>query len=152
MTVAPLTLGHTAELVCAAPAEDDELVPDAPLAMPAMPGIDVDPELDADPDVLELDPDPEPEPEPAPFDAGAVGAAEELVAAWDVASDTVVAASTSTAAMPTAVSAAHHILAARLRADQRWVIRSLRRSIALLLAICSWPASTPDVRSERRGC
>ena len=73
MTVVPLTLGQAAEVVCAVPAEVDEPEPDAPAAMPAMPGIDVDPELAVDPDEFEPDPDPEPELDPAPFDDGAEG-------------------------------------------------------------------------------
>ena len=47
MTVVPLTAGHVVEAAGAAPVEVDEpgtREPDAPLAMPAMPGMDVDPE------------------------------------------------------------------------------------------------------------
>ena len=122
MTVVPLTLGHTAELVCAVPAEVDEPEPDAPLAMPAMPGIDVDPEDPAGPEVLdESELELEPEPGPAPFDAGAdataEGAAEELVAGCDVASTAVVAASTRTAAVATVPRATHQSRAAVPMAD-----------------------------------
>jgi hypothetical protein len=116
MVVAPFTLEQTVEVVCAAPVDaDDEVELDAPLDMPAM--------------ELELDPVPDAEVigvlEPASLDA-----AEAVVAGCEVASTTEVAESTSTAATPTVVSAAHHILAARPMLDQRCVTRCVRRSIA----------------------
>jgi hypothetical protein len=112
MVVAPFTLEQTVEVVCVAPVAR---VAEALLDMPAM--------------ELELDPVPGAEVvgvlEPASLDAAvAVGAG------WEVASTTEVAESTSTAATPTVVSAAHHILAARPMPDQRCVTRCVRRSIA----------------------
>ena len=71
-------------------------------------------------------------------------AAPELVTGWDVASDTVVAASTRTAAMPTAVSAAHHSRAAVPMAETRSDIRSFQ----LLMA----HSSRSSGRSLRRRC
>jgi hypothetical protein len=116
MVVAPFTLEQTVEVVCVAPvARVAEVELEALLDMPAM--------------ELELDPVPGAEVvgvlEPASLDAAvAVGAG------WEVASTTEVAESTSTAATPTVVSAAHHILAARPMPDQRCVTRCVRRSIA----------------------
>jgi hypothetical protein len=116
MVVAPFTLEQTVDVVCVAPADAvDEVGLEAPLDMPAM--------------ELELDPVPDAAMvgvlEPASLDA-----AEVVVAGWEVASTTEVAESTSTAATPTVVSAAHHILAARPMPDQCCVTRWVRRSIA----------------------
>jgi hypothetical protein len=121
MVVAPFTLEQTVEVVCVAPVDaDDEVELEAPLDMPAM-------ELELV--ELELDPVPGAEVvgvlEPASLDA-----AEAVGAGWEVASTTEVAESTSTAATPTVVSAAHHILAARPMLDQRCLTRCVRRSIA----------------------
>ena len=109
--------------------------------MPAMPGMDVDPE----PELV-------PEPEHAGFATAPPGAAAGVVARCDVASTTVVAASTKTAAVPTVTSPAHHSRAAVPEADQRPTNRSSIRPIALLLMPSPGSASTPDVRAGPRRC
>ena len=76
--------------------------------------------------------------------------------ACDEASDTVVAANTRTAAMPTAARPVHHSRAARPSADQRSVIDCLIRCIrcVLLVLICSFGTSVACRCDERRqsGC
>jgi hypothetical protein len=114
ITVAPLTLEHTVDVACAAPVDVDVEVgvddepgfDDPPIFMPA-----VDPEL------------------PPPLDFTPL-AADALGAGCDEASETVVAASTRTAATPTVASPAHHSRAAGPRADQRAVIDCLSRTMA----------------------
>jgi hypothetical protein len=116
ITVAPLTLEHTVDVACAPPVdadvevgvEDEPGFDDPPIFMPT-----VDPELPAPPLV-----------EFAPLGANALGAG------CDEASETVVAASTRTAATPTVASPAHHSRAAGPRADQRTVTDCLSRTMA----------------------
>jgi len=122
MTVVPFTLGHVVDVACAAPTELDGLEPDEPLAMPAIPGMDVDPEPVAEPD---------PGSELAGFATGAFDSAAELAAGCDEdASTTAVAATTRTAAVTTAISPAHHSRAAVPMADTR----SDTRALQLLMA------------------
>jgi len=125
MTVVPFTLGQVVDVACAVPVELDELEPDAPLAMPAIPGMDVDPEPVADPG-----PEFVPGPELAGFATGAFEAAVEPAGGCDEASITVVAASTRTAAMPTVTSPAHHSRAAVPMAATRSDNRSLQLRMA----------------------
>src|SRR5271155_1712167 len=96
MVVAPLTLGHTVEVVCDE-ADDEEPDPELALEAPmAMPAID-----------SALPPEPEPvlvrAPEPAVF-----AVADPVDVGCDDASETVVAASTRTAATPTVANPAPH--------------------------------------------
>jgi len=132
MTVAPLTLAQTAELVCAEPLVDDpepvEELPEPPMAMPGI-GLEPDAELVPVPDA-ELAPGLEPPAEDAPPEGPdpeclVVAAGEAAGAGLEVASTTVVATSTSTAAAPTVTRPVHHRRAAvpmaALRSDTFWM-------------------------------
>jgi hypothetical protein len=129
-------LEHTVEVVCVPPAADDaddddpapELELEPPIAIP-----DIDPELPAGPEL-----EPFPAGEPAVF-----AAADRVDGGCDDASETVVAASTSTAATPTVASPAHHNRAPSPSADQRSRIDDLSCSIAILLAHLVAPSVDP---------
>jgi hypothetical protein len=126
IVVAPLTLAQTVEVACAAPADAadagdaaDDGDAAVPFAIPAMPAVELEPVVVPGAAVGV--------PVPAPFAAEDADAA--VVVGCEVASTTVVAESTSTAATPTVLSATHHIRAAGPRPDQRCVTRCLRRSM-----------------------
>ncbi len=107
MVVAPLTFEQTDEVVCAVPVDpvdDDEFEPAID-----MPAIDFEPSAVVEPPLL---------------------AAAALAAECDEASDTVVAARTSTAATPTVARPTHHNLAAVPMDDTRCDIFCLRLDMA----------------------
>jgi hypothetical protein len=122
-------LAQTVEVACAAPADAGDAADAAddgdaavPFAMPAMPDVELEPVVVPGAAVVGV-------PVPAPFAAEDADADAAVVVGCEVASTTVVAESTSTAATPTVLSATHHIRAAGPRADQRCVTRCLRRSM-----------------------
>jgi hypothetical protein len=124
MVVAPLTLRHKVDVVCAEPPDDDD-EPGCALPMD-IPAIALEPLAEA---------------EDACFAAGVVSGA-----ACDEASDTAVAANTRTAAMPTAVRPVHHSRAARLSADQLSVTACLIRCIR---SSSSTSSSSSSLRNHR---
>ena len=137
MVVAPLTLPQTVFDVAGAAAAGaaavgaDEAAPERPIAMPVIAFV---------PDSVSVE-----------------GAGAVLGAGSDDASDTVVAASTATAARPTVPSPVHHSRAGRPRHAQRSFIccpkRCMPTSYVLSApTLSSVPASFPDVTVPQCGC